>query len=351
MSEVVGARGIDPEELQLSALDQEMLAWLDDRVGKRDGSYDRLMRLIVALNDPYAIDLEYKTGYTGTAREVFASGTYNCLSYSHLFLGMARELGIDVHYMSVDWIRRFRQQGDVVLVSGHVTIGYGAGLDQKILHFNVGDDINYRTARVISDLTAAALHYSNRGAELIQSGDLEAATQALETSRRLDPSLPDPWVNLGVVRRRQGDLEGAEEAYLQAIELDVEFVPAYRNLATVYDLQGEEDAVLHTLEILDQRGNRNPYAYLALGDEKRKRGDLDEAERLYRRALKLSLNRSDPLAALGLIALARGDRERAQEWLDRAAADDLLSPRVFELRTSLESGVEGEAAEDRVSLD
>jgi len=349
--DVITARELDPDELVVNGLNEEMRAWLQDRVPKQGGAYERLLDLIVALNNPYAIQLEYESGFTGTAEEVFASGRYNCLSYSHLFVGLARELGIDVHYMSVDWIRRFRQQGDVVLVSGHVTVGYGAVLEQRILHFNVGADINYRTAERISDLTAMALHYSNRGAEFIQTGDIESAVQALQTSRRLDPTLPDAWVNLGVARRRLGDLVGAEQAYLRATEIDSEFFPAYRNLAAVYDLQGEEDAFLHTLEVLDRGGNRNPYAFLALGDANRERGDLDEAERLYRRALRLSEDPSDAMAALGLLALARGDLEDARSWLDRARRANPEAPRVLELQATLDRATEGSEVDGKVTLE
>lgn len=351
VAEVVDARGLSPEVAAVNELDEQMRSWLRERVPKQGGSWDRLLGLMRALNNPYAIHLEYQTGYTGTAREVFASGRYNCLSYSHLFLALARELGVDVHYMSVDWIRRFRQQGDVVLVSGHVTIGYGAGLDQKILHFNVGADINYRTAQRISDLTALALHFSNRGAELIQAGDLDSALAALETSRRLDPLLPDPWVNLGVARRRSGDFDGAQAAYLRATELDPEFFPAYRNLAALYELRGEEEALMHTLEVLDQSGNRNPFAFLALGDAKRSRGELDEAERLYRRALRLSEDPADAMAALGLLALARDDLQVARDWLERARRADALAPRVAELQVALDIATEGGGTEPQVRLE
>lgn len=351
LADVSAVRGLDLDEPGINGLNEEMRAWLQERVPKQGGSYERLLGLIVALNNPYAIQLEYGTGYTGTAEEVFASGRYNCLSYSHLFLGLARELGVDVRYMSVDWIRRFRQQGDVVLVSGHITVGYGAGLDQKIVHFNVGADIDYRTAKPISDLTAMAMHYSNRGAELIQAGNLESALESLETSRRLDPALPDAWVNLGVARRRLGDLDGAERAYLRATEIDPEFFPAYRNLATVYDLQGEEDAVLHTLQVLDRRGNRNPYAFLALGDANRERGVLDEAERLYRRALRLSEDPSDAMAALGLLALARGDLEGARSWLERARRSDPETPRTLELQATLGRATEGSDVDGKVTLE
>ena len=351
LAEVIAERGLDPNEVVVDGLSKEMRTWLRDRVPKQGGAYERLLGLIEALNNPYAIQLEYEAGYTGTAEDVFTTGRFNCLSYSHLFLGLARELGVDVHYMSVDWIRRFRQQGDLVLVSGHVTVGYGAGTDQKILHFNVGADINYRTAVPISDLTAMALHYANRGAELIQVGDLELALTALETSRRLDPTLPDSWVNLGVTRRRLGDLDGAEAAYLRATEIDPEFFPAYRNLATIYDLRGEEDALLHTLEVLDRRGNRNPYAFLALGDANRERGDLDEAERLYRRALRLSEEPADAMAALGLLAVARVDLDGARSWLDKARSADPKAPRVIELQITLDSATEGSVVDGKVTLE
>ena len=232
LEQLIEVRGLDPRDIVFpDQLTEEMRAWVRAEVPHSTDPYRRLVDLLELLETPNGLDLRYEVGYTGTAEEVFVSRKYNCLSFSNLFLALARELAIDADYLSVDRVRRFRKEGDVVLVSGHVTVGFGIGANRKYLAYNVGPNLDYRTAVPISDITALALFYANRGAEEIQSGRYRKAVEWLETGVRLDPRLAGTWVNLGVARRRAGNLDAAEQAYLRAVEIDVNFFPAYRNLA------------------------------------------------------------------------------------------------------------------------
>ncbi len=336
LEQVIAARGLEPEAVVIPyRLTPEMRSWLRERFPPRPGARVDLPRLLRLLEAPTGLDLEYETGYTGTAAEVFASRKFNCLSFSHLFVGLARELGSDPSYHVVGRVRRFRREGDVVLVSGHVTVGYGVGSGRRLIQFNVGPDVNYRIAERISDLTAVALHYANRGAEMIQAGAPERALGLLETATRLDPHLAAAWVNLGVARRRVGQLDDAERCYLRAVEIDRDFFPAYRNLAALQQVRGRTDVAADLLAMLDRRGNRNPWAFLALGDHSLDNGRLEEAESFYRRALRLAVDKAEPAAALGLLAAESGALAEARQWLDRARLEDPHSERAAELAVRL----------------
>jgi tetratricopeptide (TPR) repeat protein len=336
LEELIHSRGVDPRQLVYpDQLSKEMREWLHERFPRRRRSEYAAYALLEALEGPNGLDLEYEAGFTGTASEVFETHKYNCLSFSHLFLAMAREIEVDAHYFSVDRIQRFRRSGDMVLVSGHVTVGFGIGLDRQILEYKVGPEVNYKTATPISDITALALFYSNRGAELIQQEQYEEAIEWLEISTKLDPELPGGWVNLGVARRRSGDLDLAEAHYLKSLELDDAFFPAYRNLASLYQLRGEGEVAAELFAVLDQRGNRNPFAFIALGDHSLAAGRTDEAEAYYRRALRLSNDRAEAEAALGDLALEKGMIREAREWLEKARESDPESGRVEELERRL----------------
>lgn len=337
LERLVAARGLDPAQVVFpDRLTREMRQWVHEKIPRRTNSFEILGRLLEILEDPSGLALQYEGGYTGTAEEVFKSGRYNCLSFSHLFLAFARELGVEARYLSIGRIRRFRRQGDVILVSGHVTVGFGVGTARKILQFNVGPDVNYRTAEPVSDLTALALYHANRGAEMIQFGRNRKALDWLDIASRLDPYLPGTWVNLGVARRRLGLLEEAEKAYLRAIEIDQNFFPAYRNLAALHQLKGQEQIAEEMFGVLDQRDNRNPYAFLALGDHSLEQQRLAEAESFYRRALRLSSEKAEARAALGQLAVVRGDFDGAREWLETARQADPGAPRVLELEDHLD---------------
>ncbi len=333
---LVKARGLDPADITYpDRLTPEMRRWLAERFPRRSRSPYDAYRLLQYLEDKKELGLEYEAGHTGTAAEVFASRKFNCLSFSHLFLAMAREIGVDARYLSIDRIRRFRRQGDVVVVSGHITVGFGIGTDRRVLQFNVGPEVDYKTVTPISDATALALFHSNRGAELIQRGRHAEAIEWLETGVKIDPYLASTRVNLGVARRRNGDTVGAERDYLRAIEVDDGFFPAYRNLASLHKSRGNADTALELFSVIDRRGNRNPFAYLALGDQSLELGQTEEAKSYYRRALKLSTDRTDAQAALGILALEVGAIEDARRWYKKASRSDSPNERVSKLERLL----------------
>jgi tetratricopeptide (TPR) repeat protein len=353
LEKLVVAKGVDPSQVIFpDRLNEEMREWLYERVPPRPHAERYLADLLWALEGPDGLALQYESGYTGTAEEVFSSRQYNCLSFSHLYLALAREIGVDAQYFGVERSRRFRRDGDVVLVSGHVTVGFGTGKNRRVLRFAVRPDADYRSAKPLSDLTALGLYYSNRGAEMIQSGDVQSAAEWLGTATRLAPHLPGTWVNLGVARRRLGDLEGAEGAYLRALEVGERFFPAYRNLAALYKVRGQRELQEKMFGLLGGRGNRNPYTWLALGDHSLEQKRFAEAGRYYRRALGLTRYQAEPMAALGMLALAENRFEEARAWLAKAKEAGGAVERLAELESSLDPGASSKPPqEDGIRLE
>ncbi len=336
---------IDPaEELaRLHELTPEMQEWLDDNVPPGINRRHTLNQLLSSLQSD-RLGLEYSHTFTGTAREVFEQKTFNCLSFAHLFIAMARQRGVDAYYYSVIRPDRYGREGDLVLVSEHVTGAYGSGSNQLTLRFAFDEVVDYSRGFKLSDREALALHYSNLGTNQLIEGRTYDAVATFKTATRLYPRDGSLWVNLGVGLRRIGDFEGAEEAYLQASRVEPGHLPAYHNLHALMVSLGRANVARELIDLLDQRANRNPYTYLNLGDSSLAQRRFDEAYRFYRRALVLGA-RADARAAMGSLALARGDEEGAQRWLTKAQAADArrleetasYSPRVVALARQLAS--------------
>ena len=225
-----------------------------------------------------------------------------------------------------------------MVVSGHVSAGFGTGKDLKVFDFSPNPERQFRPVRSISDQTAIALFYSNRGAEMLRAGQGVEALRWLQTAVRLDPDNARPWINLGVAERRNGNLDKAEAAYRRALVIDAGASSAYQNLATLLRLKGqvkEADALSTLAARLDRR---NPFNYLALGDISLGNGRYDEARRFYKRALGLEHKGgqgAEVYAAMGQLALAQGDAQEALTWLKKAISIDQENPRVRGLAARL----------------
>ncbi len=339
LAKLLRARGLDSATVVLPyELTPEMKEWVHANVPQAGPPEDRLKLLLKALLDPKRLNLTYEAHFTGTATEAFARHHANCLAFTNLFVGMAREIGVAVFYLDVDDIQKFEKEGDLVVVSGHISAGYGNGRETKILDFSAAPIVAYRSIRQISDQTAVALYYSNRGGELLRQGRDEEALTWLRTAVVLDPDLARAWINLGVARRRNRDLPGAEAAYRKALELDPEAVSAYQNLASLLRVRGgagANDEADQLLALTEKVGSRNPYNFLNLGDLALAHGRLDEAHRFYKKALHLYAQNAEPYAAMGIWARAAGNPREAKKWLKKAVALDAANSRVRILAAQL----------------
>lgn len=336
------ARGLEPEAVVVPfALTDEMREWAHRLVPREIPDERRLETLLAGLLDPKKLKIDYEARYTGTAEEVFQKRRANCLAFTSLFVGMAREIGVPAYYLDVDDVERFEKEGDLVVVSGHVSAGYGTGPEIKILDFSAAPQPGYRKVRPISDLTAIALFHSNRGAELLRAGRNEEARGWLEKAVKIDPELGRAWVNYGVALRRGGDRAGAEQSYRKALELDPNALSAYQNLAALLQSRGEHKEAEQLLALSSRLGSRNPFIYLSLGDLSLEHGRFDEARRFYRRAMRLYRDSAEPYAAMGLLALIAGDAADAQKWLRKAMVIDQENARVKVLLARIGGGGRG----------
>lgn len=338
LAQALRARGLDPAAIVVPfRLSPEMAAWAHETAPQTLAPEGRLRRLGQRLLHDDALSVEYVWGYTGTAVEVFEQHRANCLSFTNLFVGMAREVGVPVFFLEVEDVETYRKEGDLVVVSDHVAVGYESGPEAMLFDFSQEGLKENEQVRPISDLTAVAMYYTNRGAEELQAGRVEASLDWLRTAVRLDPNLAHAWVNLGVGLRRSGDPRGAEDAYMKALEVDARTSSAYQNLTALLSMEGRDEEAREYELALRRSPSRNPYTYLSLGDISRQNGRLAEARRLYRRAIALGCEVAECYAAFGQLSLAEGEVRTARRMLKKAQKIDPGNPRTQQLAAQLRS--------------
>ena len=329
----LGDRGLDPSAVMIPfELSAEMQQWVHELVPPRLPRKQKLERLLEGLLESESLDLEYAWGYTGTAVEVFEKRQANCLAFTNLFVGLARELGVPVRFLAVENVASYRKADNLVVISDHIAVGYGHHRELRVFDFSAtGSELQPDRLRPISDVTAVAMFYSNRGAETLQSGLAEDSIHWLETAVRLDKTLANAWVNLGVARRRVGDEAGAEKAYMRALEADPRTYSAYQNLTSLLASRGRHQEAGEYERALLRSAAKNPYSFLSLGDISLRRGRLTEARRFYRRAVHLGRDDAESYAALGEVAIEIGDLRLARKMLRKALKRDEENSRVARL--------------------
>ncbi|MCU0304291.1 MAG: tetratricopeptide repeat protein [Thermoanaerobaculales bacterium] len=316
-------RGLDPESVVYPfATTPELVAWARGAVPAERSVEPRLRldALQRAIFDPDGLGFTYDEQRTVSAAEAFTTRSGNCLSFTALFVAMARGVGLPAVLMAVSVEPEVDRDGALVIVNRHVVAAVrSTGNRAAIVDFQASSSIPWVSRAVVDDVLASAMVHNNLGGAELRAGRLEAALGHLGIATRLAPGWSAGWVNLGVVRSRVGDLEGAFDAYRTALEAEPGNPSALNNLSVLYLGQGLHEEARVALRAAAET-TASPYTLIASADSELQAGDLRAAARILRRARRGFPDEPEVWDALARLADRRGDASRAAVWRERAAA-------------------------------
>jgi tetratricopeptide (TPR) repeat protein len=148
----------------------------------------------------------------------------------------------------------------------------------------------------------------------LKEGNLEEAMHVLNDVLEAGGESADVLYFLGEVYLRMERPSEAEELFRRSLKINPSFLRAREKLALLMvrreDYGGAE-------EILGKNGEDFADIYKIMGDIKYFRGELDEAEDLYRRSLDINSEYSEAVISLALTLRRKGREEEAGRLLDR----------------------------------
>ncbi len=319
------AFGLDPD-LPVIAGDDEVMALSDDmreflmtHVDERARSFVKLNQLVYAVIREGSFDLEYEES-TRTAAETFSAKRGNCMSFTNMFVVMARGMGIDARFQEVDVPPDWTFAEDTYVLSRHINISVDLGVTgMHVVDFNIGDFKASYEMRGVSDRRALAHFFNNMGVERMQHGEMNAAFLAFrkaiaENDDRFSPA----WTNLGTLYNRKGLSYHAEAAYLQALEVDRSDHIAMSNLSALYQRRGDQEQARYFRSRINSHRKQNPYFRYHLAREAFLAQDYDSAIGHLKYAARKRRNEDRFCALLGLIYLQQGDEKKSNNWMARA---------------------------------
>ena len=307
-----------------------MQDFLDEHVARTAARVPRLRQLAYAIISGGSFRLEYDER-TRTASETFRARRGNCLSFSNMFVAMARQVGLDVGYQEVDVPPDWSFRDDAFVLNRHVDVLVDLGKEgEHVVDFNMDDFRTSYDRRRISDARALAHFYNNMAVERMQAGDTASALLYFRKATGHDPLFSPAWTNLGMLYWRKGHPDYAEAAYLQALKADERDLVAMSNLASLYERRGDQErAALYRKRVIDHR-QRNPYYRFQLAREAFQAQDYDVAISHLKYAIRKKKNEDQFYFLMGLSHLKKGDERAVRRWLSRAkevAATDALKRR------------------------
>jgi Flp pilus assembly protein TadD len=333
-SRAVAARGVDPAEVPMPMSVTPQIRAVAEKVAGPGDERERLRRLQSALLDRTAYAFEYDTVATFTAQEAFEARRGNCVSFTNLFIAFGRAVGIPLQAALLFRRASSEKEGDLVMVYNHMVAVHPKGRYVTVYDFYMTRDNASIEVRLIDDLAVAAISASNRGVEALRAGALDEARTSLEKAIRLQPTFPDLYANLGIVRWRQGDVEGAYEIFRHGLELDPRRPTLLNNLAALHLDQGRRTEARAALAAATTR-EATPYLFVVQGDLEMAAGEMKAALKAYRRARREGPDMLEPLLGIARAEMTLGDRDAARRALRKAEKLHPADPQVQALLRSL----------------
>ncbi len=306
-------------DVDVLELDLEMARFLVRHVHTSRDPQDRLRELMEAIFDRRkGLGITYEDTGTKTAVETFRSKSGNCLSFTILFVAMARHIGLDAYFQEVSEVMSWDRRGDVVLRNQHMFVEVEVENAHVQVDFLPGGEKRYRSVRRISEERALAHYYNNLGADILAAGDAELALAYFEKSLAADETFGHAWTNQGVAHRRLGHFEQAEASHQRALAIDRGNPTAATNLASLYLSAGLAEQAEPLLAQADDYLRRNPFHRFQLGMRSLHEGDLPTAIGHFREAIRRSPEEPEFHTALSDAYARSGDPEKARQSLERA---------------------------------
>lgn len=326
LSYVLGGAGLAhadfgalPDPDQLLSLDAGMRRFAHEVTRDAGSQYARMNALAQAFSSPERLGLRYRADLTLAPNEAFAQRSVNCLSYTMLFVAMAREVGVAARFNQVliPPIWDFSNEGRYVLYQ-HVNARVG----DSDLRYTVIDvsgeniDSSYEHRRM-TDREALAQFYNNRAFEL-RTQSPELGLGYLLRALSLEPQQAYLWSNLAEMYLSLGVPQAAAVAVRRAIELDVRHFPAYGTAVAVYDALGDHRQVRLYRARAEYFQNQNPYYHYDKAVAALKRTQPREAVAELRRAIALYPREPRFFYALGIALAKLGETGAAEQSIELA---------------------------------
>lgn len=324
--------GIAADE-DVLALNDEMRAFVVRKI-KVLPQEERATALGKAFMRGGALALRYDQQRTRSAVGTFADRAGNCLSFSQLFVSLARAGGLHVRFREYRNVESWSRLGDVLLLNRHVTVwGVQGGVEYDVDFGRLSNNALW-LRQLITDQRARAEYFNNLGAEEFAKGAPARAIPYFNRALLIQPDLDFAWTNLAAALRVLGRLGDAEAALQTALRMDPRSESALNGLERLYVAQGHVAAAEKVARTLASYRDRNPYHHFEVAQEALRGSDYETAIHHLLSALRVNPNDPEFNFELGRAYLEQGNFRQAAKRFKRveSLAQDLDQSRIYAAR-------------------
>lgn len=288
--------------VDLFAITPEMEAFAKQAVRRSESYFEKVKDLHVALLSSQKAGghgITYSAYVTELPTVSFAQRRANCLSFTLLYVAMARYVGIKaaVNEVQIPPTWDLRNSKEMVFLR-HVNVKVPIlpdstnilKRDDVIIDLEMNRYRGSYNQHEISDIAAEAQFFSNRAMEYLEQGKLEDSFLSLRKSISLNDRESYVWSNLGALYGRKNLWREAEIAYLHGLDLDPEDLTVMNNLAYLYHQTGNKEKAQKYSRQAQRYRELNPFYQYSIGLSAYEHGNYQESLDYVLRAIEREKN-------------------------------------------------------------
>lgn len=304
----------------------EMKAFILGIGKQRTDTLVRLKTLLRALAEKGYFTDSYLADATQTASQSFVNRRGNCLSYTAMFVVLARMASLDVSFQVADVPPAWTAGSDYLVRRTHINALVenlridSADRQEVTVDFDTINNLDRYETKVISDAYANSLFLANLAVRKLQAGDNLTGFKYLREGISLAPRNVDLWINLAAFYATQQAPEQAQAAYLKALEIQPRSRAVHAGLARTYARLKRQALAEHHQERARHYQTLNPYYHFSLAQRALQEANYPRALEAINDALELKRShggfhylKAVTLQQLGDVAGAANSLDRAQE--------------------------------------
>ena len=299
------------------AVNDDMRAFLARHIPSNASDHQKVELILAAILDE-GLHLDYNNFKTFTAREAFEVREGNCLSFTNLFIALAREAGLKANFQEVEVPANWTARGDTYMYNLHINALVNLPGKEQVIDFDMAAYNERYNRMLIPDESALAQYHNNMGVHWLNEGKVETAFRHMQVALELRPDTGYFWTNLGTLYQHAGHDSEAEAAYLTAIEMSNE-PTAMSNLSRLYTRIDQPELANYYRARVEVFRSRNPYYLFNMAEEAYVQSDYSRAKNLLLKAIRYRNDEVEFYRLLGLSYLQLGDKSAAQRQFMEAA--------------------------------
>jgi tetratricopeptide (TPR) repeat protein len=311
-------------------VDPTIASEVEAAVGSAGTPTDRMRRLTRYLNDR---GFDYQANRSLTANEAFGARQGDCMAYTNLYLGLARNLRVPAFFVHISEARNYYEKDGMYFVSSHMAVGCALQQYTVIVDFTEQKS-EYALALydAVDDATAAGLFYNNVAVDHLLAGDLVYSERLLAYLLQTLPHLKEAQNNLAVILMRQGRFPEALVVLQDAITRHPEYQPLYTNAVQAARGSGQRE-LAEQLEAQGERFlKRDPFFIFNQGIALYERKDFDGARAEFHKVLAHQPKSPMLFAWIARVELSAGRVPDGVRSFERAQALAPFLPMLKALR-------------------